>query len=90
MFAIGKDKGSRLTRLESWEKIKKKTGKDASLKPSLSDEARIIWELFVEIRKGCVDITHRSLLDYQDIFGESLTAFEIDMMLKLDKVKADA
>ena len=85
-YAIGRDKGSKQTRLEVWKIIEESVGRDIVCEPDLSDYAKYLWDLFVELKSGCDHVTHKAIVDYQSLFNVELTAFEIELFIYIDKM----
>lgn len=69
--------------------------------PDLPDLARDVWEVFVGLRSraggggmGSSPINERCLLDWQTLYGQTLTPWEVEAIFALDalwmKAQADA
>ena len=85
--ANGKNEGSNLTRLEEWERIKKSIGKESTElqeRPQLNDKLYYLWDMFLEIRKGCEKIGYSEIDSYSRVTGIKLTPWECLTMIEVD------
>lgn len=86
-WAAGRDKGSKVSRLESLKQVEKTLGKKPKQleeAPELRDCLDYIWSLFVRLRNASDGpISYTEIQSYMDIYGR-LAVFEIDAIMLLD------
>ena len=46
-----------------------------------------LWSLYVDIKKGCDEITYANLSAYESVKQKKLTSGEADLMLKIDSLR---
>jgi hypothetical protein len=88
--AYGKDKGSDLTRLETWERIKESKGIESTElqeKPAIDENLIYLWNLFMDIKRGCESLTFNDLDAYQRVTGITLNYWEASIMLDLENLR---
>jgi len=88
--AHGKDKGSDLTRLETWSRIKESTGRESTElqeRPIIDENLIYLWNLFMDIKTGCEGLSYLDLDAYQRVTGTTLTPWESSMMLDLENLR---
>lgn len=89
-YAHGKDKGSKITRLESWERIRKRSGKikqELKDKPALRPEAFYLWSMYCDIKRGCEFVRLVDIDAYTRLKRLSLTAWEVDTLLDIEQAR---
>lgn len=89
VHANGKEKGSDLTRWQEWDRIKKSKGVESTElqeKPALNYKSCYLWDLFLEIRKGCDSIGYESIKAYSDVMGVNLTPWECSVLIDIDQI----
>ena len=71
--------------------VKRQTGKTPELLkiPPLPEELEHIWARYVDIKRGCDRINYESLNAYTNITKATLTQFETDCILKIDRKRIE-
>lgn len=85
-YAYGRDKDSKITRIQSWKQVEKSGGNPEGLrnKPDLPSEGLYLWLMYRDIRKGCENIGYAEIAAYQQVTGDILTHWEVDLMIEID------
>ncbi len=79
-----------MTRLANWEQVEKATGvKPEGLlnAPQMPDNLEYLWQEYIDIRKGCDQLSYIVIDAYQDVMGYELSPFEIDLLLEVDLLR---
>jgi len=87
-YAHGYDKGSQITRLEAWTRIKERSGKvkqELKDKPSLRPEAAYLWRMYCDIKRGCEFVRLVDIDAYTRLKKVSLVAWEVDILLDIEQ-----
>ena len=71
-----------------WSKIAEQKGEvfDDLIPPALGD-SRYIWNLYLEVKKGCDDVTYAALDHFQTVTGTILTPREAELMIEVDLMR---
>ena len=86
----GFDKGAKTNRLKQLQQVYKQTGrKPAKLeqRKGLDSELSSIWSIYLAIKTSYnVKITLLELKSYADMIGITLTPFEIESIMMIDRI----
>lgn len=86
-YAHGYDKGSNISRIEAWRRIKERSGKvkqELKDKPELKPEAAYLWHLYCDIKKGCEFVRFADVDAYCRLKRVNLEVWEVDLMLDIE------
>ena len=88
--AYGKDKGSELTRLETWNRIKESTGRESTElqeRPAIDENLIYLWNLFMDIKTGCDGLSYVDIDAFNRVTGINLNHWEASIMLDLENLR---
>lgn len=89
--AYGYEKGSKLTRIDTWTRIEARRLSQGKSRidwlhecPPLPSEIAYLWNKYAEIRQGAEKIGFMELDAYCRIMGEAFEPWEISLILELE------
>jgi len=87
----GYDKGSRLTRFDMWSRVQKNTGAkiDDLTPPKVAKENMYLWEMYLDIYRGCDFMSWQVIDAYQNLSGFKLSPFEANLMIDIEKLRVN-
>jgi len=56
-------------------------------KPELDSRLIYLWDLYIDIKKGCDKIGYAELDAYQRVKGVNVSSFEADLMIDLELLR---
>lgn len=67
-------------------KMQKETGViiDDLIAPCLPEEIEYLWDIYLDIRKGCCTVGYNDINSYINVSGNKLNFWESKLMLDLD------
>lgn len=87
-YAHGCDEGSKVSRIAQWQQVEKSSGitPDSLLdKPDLNNDLVYLWNMFVEIRRGCEKIGFIDIDAYSRVTGVEFSSWECSLMIEIDE-----
>jgi len=87
-YANGYDEGSKVSRIKQWEQVKKSSNIETEGlkdKPELNPDLSYLWDMFIEMRRGCDKIGFLEIDAYSRATGIELTSWESSLMIEVDE-----
>lgn len=57
--------------------------------PPLPMELEYLWEVYIDIRKGCAQLTYIDIDAYMRVSSKDLSPWEADLMLEIDLIRCN-